>query len=287
MPQPDVARAPDDVLVLSGVERGLPLPGEGNARSSDAQRIRLDVPGVGRFLIEAGHQVVAWPEAQVTAETLSQMLTGPVLALLLMQRGIVVLHGAVVAIDGRAVVILGQSGDGKSTTAAACAARGHAVLSDDLAPLEVSDTGVTVRPTSAVVRMSDPSLLPSSRPPGLPPSSWRAADKTTVPVAPRTSHAPVPVAAIVALADGDAVDLVTLHGSAAVLVLLDHAFCRTAFQQGQAQDALVRCAAIAQACRVATLVRPRRLVRLPDVVSTLERFVRAREDRPDSVMTDA
>ena len=44
-----------------------------------------------------------------------------------------VFHAGVVAVDGRALVLLGDNGAGKSTLLASAALRGHAVLADDLA----------------------------------------------------------------------------------------------------------------------------------------------------------
>src|SRR5688572_18070372 len=56
-----------------------------------------------------------------------------VLALVLRLRGIVCLHGAMVVMEGRAIVLGGHAGVGKSTLAAALGRRGHPVLTDDVA----------------------------------------------------------------------------------------------------------------------------------------------------------
>jgi hypothetical protein len=75
-----------------------------------------------------------WPTSSSLQDTLSY-LVGPILGLLLRLRGIVCLHASSVSINDRAVVFLGSEGAGKSTTAAALAKRGYAVLSDDIVPL--------------------------------------------------------------------------------------------------------------------------------------------------------
>jgi hypothetical protein len=63
-------------------------------------------------------------------------LLGPVLGILLRLRGLTCLHASAVEIDGKAVAFAGEMGSGKSTTAAIFAQNGHAVLSDDIVPLE-------------------------------------------------------------------------------------------------------------------------------------------------------
>lgn len=81
-----------------------------------------------------------WSGKSSLENTLSYLL-GPVLGLLLRLRGVVCLHGSAVAIDGRGVILVGSEGAGKSTTAAAFARQGFAVLSDDIAAL-VERTGI-------------------------------------------------------------------------------------------------------------------------------------------------
>jgi len=49
----------------------------------------------------------------------------------LQTRGVVTVHAAAVACEGRAALIVGDSGSGKSTTALACAAAGFGFLGDD------------------------------------------------------------------------------------------------------------------------------------------------------------
>jgi hypothetical protein len=64
---------------------------------------------------------------------------GMVLAFGLERRGTPTLHASVATVDGRAVGFLGNKGGGKTSTLAACMARGHALLTDDLLALRQSD----------------------------------------------------------------------------------------------------------------------------------------------------
>jgi hypothetical protein len=92
----------------------------------------LAVPGIGRILIRDGREVVIEPEAGADPLDTRSLLTGPVQAVLWHQRGLLPLHANAVIVNGRAVALAGHSAAGKSTLAAALAARGHKVMTDDV-----------------------------------------------------------------------------------------------------------------------------------------------------------
>jgi hypothetical protein len=90
----------------------------------------------------------AAPDADPVA--VDKVYEGAVRALLLHLRGEIVLHAACVAHAGQAIAYLGESGSGKSTTAAdACQHAPWELLSDDAVPVEISGANVIVRPSEA------------------------------------------------------------------------------------------------------------------------------------------
>jgi hypothetical protein len=97
----------------------------------------------------------AWPEKLSLENTFSYLL-GPVLGLLLRLRGITCLHASAVAFDDWCAVFVGAEGAGKSTTAAAFAAQGQPVLSDDVVALELASP---VSPRSATPDIRHTSLF--------------------------------------------------------------------------------------------------------------------------------
>ena len=76
-----------------------------------------------------------------TLEDLTAYLYGPVLGFVLRAWGRLALHASCVQIGDSAVLLAGDSGAGKSTTAAALAVRGVPVLSDDLTALTTDSDG--------------------------------------------------------------------------------------------------------------------------------------------------
>jgi len=108
-------------------------------------RLLLDVPDVARYLISDGNLVEINPCDGVEADEVRRFLRMTPAAALYLQRGIPVLHAAVVAdAAGRAVVLAGDSGSGKSVLLTALVRRGWGLLTDDLAPVTLDDARVPV-----------------------------------------------------------------------------------------------------------------------------------------------
>jgi hypothetical protein len=76
-----------------------------------------------------------WPPSSSIENTTSYLL-GPILGLALRLRGVTCLHASAVAFEDRSVAFVGQTGAGKSTTAAAFARQGYGVISDDIVALK-------------------------------------------------------------------------------------------------------------------------------------------------------
>jgi len=100
-----------------------------------------------RFAVERqGSEIWCdWPESY-TIEDACTYLTGPVIGFVLRLRGMTCLHASGVAIDERAIALVGCPGAGKSTTAAAFAQRGFSVLADDVVALSEKGKSFLVSP---------------------------------------------------------------------------------------------------------------------------------------------
>ncbi len=116
-------------------------------RVADGSFLRLEYSdGVQFWLTSNATDVWAcWPEG-LSLEDASTYLLGPVLGLLLRLRGLTCLHASSVTFAHSAVAFVGTEGAGKSTTAAAIARRGHAVISDDIVAIVDREDGFFVQP---------------------------------------------------------------------------------------------------------------------------------------------
>jgi len=156
--------APVDVWVDLMRESESPLPSpEVEAVSSglnvlskaDGTYFHLWFRGEGQLDFEVNsegtHIRASWDRSVI--EEVTALLLGPVLGCALRLRGILCLHACVVRIGQQAIAIVGETGAGKSTMAAALARRGHPILSDDIAVLDDRRDRLLVQPGYPRVRL--------------------------------------------------------------------------------------------------------------------------------------
>ncbi|MBE7679633.1 MULTISPECIES: aldolase [Paenibacillus] len=93
------------------------------------------IEDAGIFLIEQGRRIIVNPKQDADEKKVRLFILGTCMAVIMMQRGILPLHGSAVVIDGWAYAFVGHSGAGKSTLSAALASRGYPLLTDDVVAL--------------------------------------------------------------------------------------------------------------------------------------------------------
>jgi hypothetical protein len=100
-----------------------------------------------RFVIDGdGNQMWATCPPPLTSDDLCVYLRGPAMGFVLQRRGFPALHASAVSVNGKAVVLCGQTQAGKSTIAAALSLRGLSVLSEDISVLAEGDGILQVEP---------------------------------------------------------------------------------------------------------------------------------------------
>jgi len=131
-----VSRDSDKPIYTSSETRESGEPGLRVWQVAAGKFLRLSYGDGTQFWLDRKGSAVwaAWCEPSSLENTACYLL-GPILGLLLRLRGVLCLHASAVAFADRCVAFVGSEGAGKSTTAAAFARLGYAVLSDDVVGL--------------------------------------------------------------------------------------------------------------------------------------------------------
>lgn len=143
----DIVITDDDLLNNSSV------PDTGVEVFHTDRTLLLAYAGVGVFRIEHGSRVEIEPLSGVTERTLRRYIVGPVLGILLAQRGYLVQHASTIEMAQGAVSFIGAEGQGKSTLAAMGLVKGHSLVCDDVTAIEIEKDGVNILPGLPLIKL--------------------------------------------------------------------------------------------------------------------------------------
>jgi hypothetical protein len=218
-----------------------------------------------------GRRVWARWQPPYVLDDVATYFVGPILGTVLRLQGRSLLHASAVGVDGRAVLLLGAAGAGKSTLTAALASRGASILADDV--VAVTADGRATGGGSTRLRLWDdvgrhvygredlPRLCPS----------W---DKRYVEYEPPAE--PIPVGAVyVGQGEPGPLRIEPLAAGKAVIALLANGYPRPAYRLPDAchQRQLEVLAALAGRVPVRAVRHPRRLSDLGDLCDGILRDV--------------
>lgn len=105
---------------------------------------RMHIPEAADFTVAGGTRIDIAPLPDHDPGLLRLFTIGSAIGMLLHQRELLVMHASAVLRDGKATLFIGDSGSGKSTTAAQFAQAGHPVLADDVMPVFLDTNGHAV-----------------------------------------------------------------------------------------------------------------------------------------------
>lgn len=140
-----------DVRVERGPWPVAPIPGDGRRVLIGHDRVRLLASDDAIIDILAVDRIAV---SQAKPAPLCPQFFGGATALTLALRGLAPLHASAVAIGGRAVLVCGAGGAGKSSFAAALIGQGGHLISDDLSALTFDDAGrACILPGRTTIRL--------------------------------------------------------------------------------------------------------------------------------------
>ncbi len=270
----------DIVIRLAPVEGPMPPADQLRLVRFDAHSLYFAWNGFGRIRVTAARLIEVDPLPGVDPMLPALFVLGPVMAAVLHARGHLVLHGSAIEIDpGRAILCIGDNGQGKSTLAGAFLKAGHAVLVDDVIAIPPpSGAGrFHVQPAFPAIKLSGEAIAAFAPLPGeiMPPVPAGAAKRRIrLREQPRTPSAIAHIC-VVERAEGTALE--PLEPAARLTALLRHAymlkFGADALGGERGATHFAQCAALATAVPVSRLAIPGRLEMLGNAVDAIRSLV--------------
>lgn len=225
-----------------------------------ANEFLLRIKGIADYYITNGNQIVMHLSNKANVREGKLYLLGTAMGVLMMQRGILPIHGSTVVINGCGVVFTGVSGAGKSTMAAALHKSGFPLLADDVSAVIFDQEGTPwVQPgypqqklwqASASIVGIDTATLDRV---------CAGRDKYVVPVAKGFKRLPVPMIAVyeISVRPANDVTIVPLKGREKITTLMSHTY-RVELVNGLGLKAahFQKCANLLNHVQVFRLTRP-------------------------------
>ncbi|MDX8526568.1 serine kinase [Mesorhizobium sp. MSK_1335] len=274
--EPTAPATPDLEIAVGPVD----FPGAASQGAAafrfEPMRQYLAWQAVGTFMISGANRIDVDPAPGIDDPLLAFPLLGPVMALALHQRGLLVLHASAIAVGGESVIFMGDKGAGKSTTAGAMIRAGHRLLADDVVALDLSDPG---RPmilpgfpqlklaadTAGAIRLEQADVRPQVHP---------QIDKAQHRLRAGFAAEAVPVSRLYMLERGERAAISPLTGGAALPAIIRFSYVTRFGRQALADDFaaahLRQCARIAGRIGVSRLEVPAGLARIDEAVAAIE-----------------
>lgn len=269
------APASVDVLITVGpIDLPKPSPETGTAFRFEPRQQYLAWQTVGAFLITDACRIEVEPAPGVDDALLAFPLLGPVMALLLHQRGLLILHASAIAVGGKSAVFMGDKGAGKSTTASAMIRAGHRLLTDDVVALDLAEQPMIVPGFPQLKLTADAAAAIPIRQAEIRPQVHAAIDKMQHRLHGGFSGDTVPTTRIYILERGDKAAITPLPSINALPALIKFSyvtrFGRPALVGDFATTHLRQCAALASQVGVCRLEVPTGLDRIGEAVALIE-----------------
>ncbi|OJD75867.1 aldolase [Bacillus sp. P14-1] len=193
----------------------------------DKNVVMIRIPDTAIFSIQEGKQIIVSPMGNTCEDKIRLYILGICMGALLMQRGILPLHGSAINIDGKVYAILGNSGAGKSTLAAAFLSKGYTLLSDDVIAVTVSaDKTPIVVPSYPQQKLWAESLNAFGMGTASYNPLFERETKYAVPVQSHFFSEPLPLAGVIELTktEDENVELIRMEGLERLRTLFFHTF---------------------------------------------------------------
>lgn len=237
------------------------------AHGSNALFLKWDI--LGSFFISEGKRITLSQSQGAQEFSPVIPLLGTVMAVALHQKGMAALHGSSVLVNGKALVFLGEKGEGKSTMAGYFQKQGNELLSDDICAIDMhKQDKPIIYPSFSRIKLWPDAMQYLDYTPEQHERVHPDFEKRNISLDMGFSYSPAPVAAIIVLSTGTDLTLEPLTGHQAIPFLIPHLIInrfpenQPASLAGSIYSQLIR---LLKNIPLYRLTRPREITQLPSV----------------------
>lgn len=253
------------------------LPKESSWFSADVEEFLLQQVNVGRFLVTSGKYIHVDPDQNNASDDYKLYILGTCFGVLLMQRGIIPLHGSALLVDGKGIIIAGESGAGKSTLAAALLKNGHRIITDDIACLGYGEKDeIMIYPGYPSQNLCQDSLERILGMSDNYPKTVNNKKKLCVPVSDYYIDEAVKLSAVFELQSGnvDKVKIESLHGIQKFNSLVRNTYRINLVKEiGFTNQHFMNCSRLSEAVPVYRITRPHNKFSVSDQIELINRYL--------------
>lgn len=229
---------------------------------------------VGSFRIRGGTDIDIWQDSCADNRLIRMFLHGIVSAILLHQRGLLVLHGSCMAIQDRAVGFLGPSGAGKSSMAAGLHQRGHDVLSEDIVAIDYSNGKPVTYPGIPQLKLTADIITGLGYPELFIESLYPLSNEFIYRYNRKLSSECIDLSCIFVITDADRINIRHLSPQEGFKVLMKNSYTANIIEPTKSQISHFQCCTqLLNKIPICLLERPMDFKLLPDVSRKVEEFV--------------
>ena len=287
MPLPELLPAADsqwDISIEIGSAECIPpevLDKQGYLKVTPTQSV-IYLPGLVTFLVCEGVRILVDVAPDADEDLVRSYLVGTVMGILLYQRGLSVLHASAVEMDGYAVAFMGQSGQGKSSIAAALQAYGHQLCNDDVTPVGLNGDLAIAYPGFPQMKLTSESASALGYSPASLFELNSLEEKRGYRVIDRFTQTPIPLRCVYVLERGDDRQVTSPLSSSEALMELVHQSWPTRLGQPGGSNHFLQCCELVKKVPFYRLHRSDCLSDLPD----LAQFVKDHLDQQADLSPD-
>ncbi|PKL66947.1 MAG: hypothetical protein CVV28_07775 [Methanobacteriales archaeon HGW-Methanobacteriales-1] len=226
---------------------------------------------IGKFKISNGNEIIVNSVPDINDLILRSFILGTVMATLLYQRGLFLLHASAVNINNQAIAFLGIKGYGKSTTAMTFYKEGYPIIADDYIAIDMKNQTPLIKPGFPSLRLSYKSRQYGNFSLQKVYYNDYEIDKIHVPTVNSFSLKEIPLKKLYVLQRGNKISIDNFKPQEAIIKLVENTFGISRYKKSDHPIHLQQCASLLKYVDISLLEIPDSLEELYKVIKSIQK----------------